>query len=105
MPDKSENPEQSRRFRADKPHPLVWLTVQGEIASFSKVRAGVLDAGPGGVCLLTDSPLELGQLLTIHDSRQEFSLPRTGIVVWTSETLDGCRLGVRSINSPRFQDD
>lgn len=86
--------------------PEVWLTVHGGIASISPLKASVLNVSCRGLCLVSDAPLEPGQILKFHDSslieplpHHSIALPKTGIVLWASETMAGYRFGVLNMES------
>lgn len=59
------------------------------------VLAEIVDLSVGGFGLLTDASLEPGQRVRVLDKEKGWELPENGIVVWTTESPEGCRAGVK----------
>lgn len=61
------------------------------------VVAEIVDLSLGGFGLVTDVSLETGQRVRVLDRDMGWELPENGIVVWTTESPEGCRAGVMFI--------
>lgn len=59
------------------------------------VLAEIVDLSVGGFGLLTDVSLEPGQRVKVLDRDMGWELPENGIIVWTTESPEGCRAGVK----------
>ncbi len=71
----------------------LWLDIILDSAAGVGVplRVKVINLSDGGICLVSDQPLELGQII-----RFPRGLPATlGTVVWTSQSKVVCKAGVR----------
>jgi len=66
-------------------------------ASVQELIAEIVDLSLGGFGLLTETILEPGQKITLLDKNFGWELPDTGVVVWTTESLEGCRAGIKFI--------
>lgn len=71
--------------------------ILNESAPAQEVAAEIVDLSQGGFGLLTTTILEPGQKITLLDKDFGWELPDTGVVVWTTESSEGCRAGVRFI--------
>lgn len=61
------------------------------------VLVEIVDLSVGGFGLLTDVSLEPGQRVRVLDKDRGWELPENGIIVWTTESPEGCRAGVKFI--------
>lgn len=76
----------------------VWFEVKSDFAPLAK-KAAVLDLSETGMGLATDSPLETGQFVKFVKKQKKIAnqLPESGIVMWTLESSDGFRAGVKFV--------
>ncbi len=71
----------------------LWLDIILDSAAGAGVplRVKVVNLSDGGICLISDQPLELGQIIRFPEG-----LPAAlGTVVWTSQSKVVCKAGVR----------
>ncbi len=71
----------------------LWLDIilDSAVGAGVSLRVKVINLSDGGVCLISDQPLELGQVI-----RFPRGLPADlGTVVWTSQSKVVCKAGVR----------
>jgi hypothetical protein len=77
---------------------VIHFEVQGEFKTGNSGKTGVVtDFGPDGVGLLTAEDLELGQILKFQSTRRRRELAELGQVIWTAESQEGFRVGVKFI--------
>lgn len=76
----------------------VWFEVKSDFAPLAK-KAEVLDLSASGMGLATDAPLETGQFVKFVKKQKKIAdqLPESGIVMWTLESSDGFRAGVKFV--------
>ncbi|MFW8601998.1 PilZ domain-containing protein [Desulfobacterota bacterium M19] len=71
----------------------LWLDIilDSAVGAGVPLRVKLINLSDGGVCLISDQPLELGQII-----RFPKGLPAAlGTVVWTSQSKVVCKAGVR----------
>ena len=91
-----------RRYHVRKPRkgnpgsPVVWFEIKNELAP-SSIKANVMDLSENGIGLSTDAPLETGQFVKFIKKQKHFDgeLPKEGVVMWTHESSEGYKVGVK----------
>lgn len=79
--------------------PVVWFEVKNELAP-SAIKADVMNISQNGIGLSTDVPLETGQFVKFTKKQKKFDceFPPEGVVMWTLESSDGFRAGVKFVD-------
>jgi len=85
------------RKKTIKP-PLVWFEIKNQLAPAS-MKAKVTDINTAGIGLRVDAPLETGQFVKFIKKQKHLDgeLPKEGVVVWTLESPEGYKAGVKFI--------
>jgi len=71
----------------------LWLDIilDSAVGTGVPLRVKVVNLSDGGICLISDEPLELGQIIRFSEG-----MPAAlGTVVWTSQSKVVCKAGVR----------
>jgi hypothetical protein len=90
--------KRSHKRRAKPAETVIRFEVQGEFEAGVFGKMGVItDIGPDGVGLVTDENLELGQILKFPGGRNRREIAELGQVIWTAESQEGFRVGVKFI--------
>jgi hypothetical protein len=77
---------------------VIRFEVVDQLSSGPAAKKGVItDSGPSGMGLLTEELLELGQVLKFTGRRSGQELGERAQVIWTAESQDGFRVGVKFI--------
>lgn len=84
--------------RRNPASPIVWFEIKNELAP-SSLKANVMDFSENGIGLLTDAPLETGQFVKFIKKQKhlEGELPKEGVVMWTLESSEGYKAGVKFV--------
>ncbi len=84
--------------RAILSSPTVWFEIKSDFAPLAK-KASIIDMTESGMGLATDSPLETGSFIKIVKKQKKVAdqLPESGVVMWTLESSDGFRAGIKFV--------
>jgi hypothetical protein len=94
-----EGPMKEKRSHKRRTKPgetVIRFEVQEEFKAGNSGRTGVVtDIGPNGVGLFTEEKLELGQIIKFPDGHYRSEFAEMGQVIWTAESHDGFRVGIK----------
>ena len=105
---KPGSPKNARKEFMDERRRLERQPIRGSI-KFTVVREGmqsdsmpsetlqaeVVDVSETGLGLRIETSLEPGQVIKFVNTDLEWQLPESGVVVWTTESPDGYRAGIK----------
>ena len=85
--------EKRKKNKGNPRFPAIWLEVIDDLGLPAPVKADVIDVSEQGLGLSIEKPLNPGQAVRFI-KKEPAHHPDNGIVMWTSESTDGFRVGV-----------
>lgn len=80
--------------------------IVGDEASWSnlpstEIEASLVDVSETGLGISLQTPLKPGKLIKFLDKKNNRNLPDMGVVMWTTESTDGVRAGIKLIDEKK----
>lgn len=96
MDERRAHSRNTKKVSASQDNPIVWFEIKSDFAPLAK-KATIMNLSEKGMGLATDSPLETGQFIKFVKKQKKIAglLPETGIVMWTLESSEGYKAGVK----------